>query len=250
MRNDGDTVYVYGVSSSADFDRASASGVEDAEIRTIEHDGLVALTSRLQGDELTARDLRAHWRVLECAFEDATVLPVRFGTVMDSEESVREQLLEANHDWLTERLAEVSGRAQLNLTGRYDEDALLREIVRASPAIARLRERLASGATPAEQLRLGQMVEAEIARRRAEDTALMLDVLEGLAVAARADEVAHPTAFKLAFLVERAAQDRFSGAVGAVRKRLDPRIQLRYVGPLPPFSFVQADVTSGSAAWA
>jgi hypothetical protein len=249
MSPTGDTVYVYGVSSSADYDPASLHGVEGANVQAVEHDGLVALTSRLKGGALAARDVRAHWRVLERAFEHAAVLPVRFGTVLESDEAVRERLLDANREWLSARLAEMANLVQLNVKGRYDEEALLVEIVRSTPAIARLRERLARS-TPVEQIELGRMVEREIARRRADDTELAFGTLEPHAVATHAEEVTHPAAFSLAFLVERGAQDRFSEAVGAVRQALADRVELRYVGPQPPFSFAQADLTGGSGPWA
>src|SRR5690242_744784 len=96
-----DAVYVYGVSPKSDYDAASLSGVEGVDVHTIEYDGLVALTSRLHSDTLTARDVRAHWRVLEHVFKQATVLPVRFGTVMENEAAVRERLLEPNAERLS-----------------------------------------------------------------------------------------------------------------------------------------------------
>ena len=94
------------------------------------------------------------------------------------------------------------------------------------------------------------MVEAEIARRRAADTDAAVRELEGNAIAVRAGQAAHPAAFDLSFLVERAGQDRFGEAVAALRKQLGDRIELRYVGPLPPFSFAQDGDAVRGGAWA
>ncbi len=248
----GYSVYVYGVAPKADHDLPPVNGVEDGELHGVEHADLLALTSRLERPRLAARDLRAHWRVLERAFEQRTVLPVRFGTVMESEDDVRERLLEPNAERLSALLEEMHGLMQLNLKGRYDEDALLREIVRQNPAIAKLRERVAgrsAEATAAEQFRLGQLVEGDVAAHRERDTSVVLEALEPSALAVRAEEVAHPAAFDLAFLVERSREDIFSRAVQELRERFDQRIELRYVGPLPPFSFAQADLNSGGGAW-
>jgi hypothetical protein len=57
-------------------------------------------------------------------------------------------------------------------------------------------------------------------------------------------------AFNLAFLVEKSEVDRFSEAVGGLRSELGERIALRYVGPLPPYSFAEADLNAGAEAWA
>ena len=90
-------VYVYGVLAGADAPNVSADGVEQAHVRTVEHAGLAALVSTLESEELAAaREVRAHWRVLEDASKSATVLPVRFGTVLEGDRAVREQLLEPN----------------------------------------------------------------------------------------------------------------------------------------------------------
>jgi hypothetical protein len=248
----GDNVYVYGVSSGTADALPKVNGVEDARLDAVEHEGLVALTSRLNRGRLLARDLRAHWRVLEQAFEQTTVLPVRFGTVMESEEAVRAELLEPNAGRLSSLLEEMSGLIQLNLKGQYDEDALLREIVHENGAIGRLRDQLAGlppGSAPREQLRLGQAVEAEVVRHRARDTELALAALDTAALASRAEDVAHPAAFDLAFLVERSAEQRFGKAVHSLREKFGSRIGLRYIGPLPPFSFADANLSSGGGAW-
>jgi gas vesicle protein GvpL/GvpF len=251
----GARVYVYGVLSGSDQAAVSVGGVEKAQVRTVEHAGLAALVSSLEADALAAaRGVRAHWRVLEEASKSATVLPVRFGTVLESDAAVRERLLEPNAERLTELLGELAGRVQLNVAGDYDEDALLREVVRASPAVAALRERvrrLSETAGYYDRIRMGELVAAEVGRRSEQDTALALARLEPFAVSARVEEASTPNAaFKLAFLVDSHGVDQFSEAVGGLREELAGRIALRYVGPLPPYSFAETDLSSGAAAWA
>lgn len=249
------SVYVYGVVSAADLPGVSVSGVEGADVRTVDHAGLAALVSTLQADELAAaREVRAHWRVLEEASRGATVLPVRFGTVIESDDAVREQLLEPNAEGLGELLRDLAGRVQLNVKGDYDEERLLREVVHASPPIAALRGRvnqLSDAAGYYDRIRLGELVAAEIARHRQNDEARALARLEPAAVATRAEPVAAQNgAFNLSFLVGQDEVDAFSEAVGALRTDLGERITLRYVGPLPPYSFVDTDLGAGAPAWA
>ena len=250
MADLANAIYVYGVTPKAQYSPVVAHGVEGAAIQTIEHDGLLALASRLQVGKLAASDVRAHWRVLKQAFESTTVLPVRFGTVMENEEAVRVRLLEANAGQLSSLLEQMADLAQLNLKGRYDEERLLRAIVATTPSVAQLRERMRNGrSTQAEQIALGQLVEREVARRQAQDAAVALAELEPLAAATRHEEVSHPNAFNLAFLVRRNHIDRFSDAVHDLRDRLANRIELRYVGPVPPFSFAEAELNLGGEAW-
>jgi hypothetical protein len=253
--DDAANVYVYGVLSGADATDVAIGGVEGADVRAVESGGLAALVSTLGGDALTAaREVRAHWRVLEEASKHGPVLPIRFGTVMDSDAAVRGGLLEPRADELTELLDALAGRVQLSVKGEYDEEHLLRGVVRASPTIAALRDRvraLPENAGYYERIRLGEVVAAEVARRREQDEALALTRLERWAVASRVEELSSPNAaFNLAFLVSSDDVDRFSEGVGLLREELGERVTLRYVGPLPPYSFVEADFGTGARAWA
>jgi hypothetical protein len=244
----GSAVYVYGVTTATSI--PSVDGIDSAPVRTLPHDGLVALVSSVGRTELRAVDLRAHWRVLNHAFEHATVLPVRFGTLMESEAEVRDRFLDANRDRLAELLQTMDGLVQLNVKGRYDEDVLLRDILREAPALRALRNRVDRSGALADQITLGQRVEQAIDERRAMDTVAVTRALESRAVAVREEPVSHPDAFNLAFLVARDDMDLLGEALPGVRAELGDRVRIRYVGPAPPFSFADTDLGAGERAWA
>jgi hypothetical protein len=243
-------VYVYGVTARSAAPMPTLNGVDSAPLRLVEHARVAALVSSIDRTELRAADVRAHWRVLEEAFDHATVLPVRFGTVMESEDEVRGRLLERNEDRLAELLQAMDGLIQLNVKGQYDEESLLRQILREAPALAKLRERAQRSGVFGDQIALGQQVEQEIARRSAVDTATVRDALGGFAAAVREEPVNHPDAFNIAFLVARDKTDAFGKGVSSVRAALEGRIEIRYVGPVPPFSFAETELDAGERAWA
>jgi hypothetical protein len=249
------TVYVYGVLAASDRGSVSVKGVAGSGVRTVEDSGLAALVSDLEGGALmAAREVRAHWRVLEEASQGATVLPIRFGTVMESEDAVRERLLERNSERLADLLRALAGRVQLSVKGAYDEARVLREVVQGTPAVAALRKRVRALPDEAgyyDRIRLGELVAAEVARRRDADARLALDRLQPLAEAARAEQPGgSDAAFHLAFLVACDSVEAFSAAVRGLAEEMGERIHIRYVGPLPPYSFAEGDLTAGSAAWA
>ncbi|MFL5866632.1 MAG: GvpL/GvpF family gas vesicle protein [Thermoleophilaceae bacterium] len=248
------TVYVYGVLSEAERRTVSVEGVEGAAVRTVSGAGLAALVSDLEAETLTAaKEVRAHWRVLEEASTAATVLPVRFGTVMESDEAVRRELLEPNAERLVALLGELGGRVQLSVKADYDEDELLRRVVADSPHVAALRERLKGLPEEAgyyDRIRLGELVSSEIEHRREEDRARALGRLEPLAVSAREEAVSGVEgAFNLAFLVDRDRVDSFSAAVRSLAEETGERLRVRYVGPLPPYSFTDAELVAGGSEW-
>jgi Gas vesicle synthesis protein GvpL/GvpF len=243
-------VHVHGVMAAADrIDIASA------KVRLVAHRDVAALVTDADVERLTAaKVLREHWRVLEEAAATATVLPVRFGTVMAGERAVVDEFLAPGHDGLAAQLRELDGKVQLTVKGSFEEEELMRGVVAGSPAIARLRERVRSlpeAAAYYENIELGQMVAAEVERARERDTETVLARLEPPAVASRREAPsALDAAVNAAFLVERDRIDEFSRAVTELAHELAGRVELRYVGPLAPYSFTGEAASPGAAAWA
>jgi hypothetical protein len=248
-------VYVYGVAAATDDRPATAEGIEAAPVRVVREGDLGALVSDLDTGSLSApQAVRAHWRVLEEAARDATVIPTRFGMVLETDEAVAQRLLRANASALHELLARLEGKVQLTVKGDYDEDRMLRELVETDPQIAELRERtrrVSGEAGYFDRVRLGELVSHAFDRFRAADTDAALARLEPLADAAREQEVRRPAAaFDLAFLVARDRIDAFSAAVQALDRDVDGRIALSYVGPAPPYSFAEANLGEEAPSWA
>ena len=248
-------VYVYGVAPAAEQIAVDAPGVESSKqgVRRIAHGELAALVSDVEaGPLVAARGLRAHWRVLEEAVAKATVLPVRFGTIMESDDAVVDQFLAPRHDRLVALLAELSGKVQLSVKAFYDEDRLMRGVVQESPAVAQLRKRVRGrpkAATYYDRIQLGELVAGEVERARERDSGTVLGRLEPLAVAARREPPGTPdAAVNAAFLVERSRVDEFSEAVARLADEVEGRMRVRYLGPLPPYSFTEEQEAVG--AWA
>jgi Gas vesicle synthesis protein GvpL/GvpF len=105
-------IYVYGVVSAGASISPPADGVASAATRLVEDNGLAALVSDVPTEHLRVRrsDLHAHLRALEQVFEQTAILPCRFGTVLRSEEDVRQHLLAARRAELDETLENVEGR--------------------------------------------------------------------------------------------------------------------------------------------
>src|SRR4051812_6754701 len=153
--------YVYGVMRAQNGRAPRYRGIDRKQVRIVTADGLGALTSDVPAGDLEAgRDeLLAHSRVLEKALERGTVLPMRFGVVMPSEASVREELLDPHRDELEAQLDEMEGKVEVNVKAIYDEAAALREVVAEQPEVAELRQAIQGkpeDATYYERIRLGE----------------------------------------------------------------------------------------------
>jgi Gas vesicle synthesis protein GvpL/GvpF len=236
--------YVYGVVRAREEPTVRAEGVAGGSVTLVTEDGLAALTSEVPGTELRSgrEELTTHARILEEALEGGVVLPMRFGIVMEDEDSVRRDLLERHHDELLAQIEELEGKVELNVKGIYEEDVLMREVVESNSEIARLRESLQGqpeDATYYERIRLGEMVSEAVEARRNEDSERILARLSPLARAVERGEPMHERmAVNASFLVEQAQLQAFDEAVDALGAEQAGRIRFKYTGPLPPHSFV------------
>jgi len=70
-------VHVHGVTHAAE-----RAAIEEAGARAVVHGELAAVVGDAAPDTRAADLARRHWKVLEAIAATATVLPVRFGTVM------------------------------------------------------------------------------------------------------------------------------------------------------------------------
>jgi Gas vesicle synthesis protein GvpL/GvpF len=247
---------VYGIAHSGEELAIAAPGIDGRPVRVIEGGPLAALVSPAPAGVVrgSRKNLLAHTNVLQEAGAECTVLPMRFGVVMPDEDAVRNELLGGHERELLAQLQSLGGLVELDVKVVCPEEVLLRTILAERPDLQALSVRLrgrSPDATYYERIRLGELVASAAAQKRQEFTQLVLDRIEPLAVRAHGGEPAHEQMLvNVAFLVERDRLDELDAAVNSVNDELPPGLRLSYVGPLPPFRFVDAEIDSGTAAWA
>lgn len=246
--------YVYGITRSGLRRELPAAGVEGRPVTRVEHGPVAALVSDAPAVPVKAnrRNLLAHTEVLQRVVSSDCVLPMQFGVVMPSETAVAEELLAAHEDALAEQLATFDRLVEVDLKVTCPEDELLRRIMAERPELTELRDQLRGrpdDATYFDRIRLGELVAAAIEEKRA---ALLQHVVARLEPGALGTEVSEPAhdqmLVNVAFLVDRDKLAAFDEQVDQLAQELD--LRCRYVGPLPPFHFVDTAAEHGSAAWA
>ena len=157
--------------------------------------------------------------------------------------SLVRDFLEPRHDELAGLLRELRDRVELRVTAHYREEAVLAEIVRESPRIARLREQTQGGASPPLLMELGELVSAELQARTARDARCHPASGSGRSPIAYdvSDEQIEHQLLRASFLVERKRMKAFDEAMEELAAAQAGRIDFSYVGPLPPHSFVRLE---------
>jgi hypothetical protein len=222
-------------------------GSEDGLVHTVCHKGLAVVVSNspVKQYESTRRNMMAHERVLETVMKEFTLLPVRFGTVTDSSATLEhiEKLLATRFEEFNRLLRDMEGKVELGLKAFWrDEKAIFEEIVAENTDIRRLRKSLSG--KPREAIRfegipLGRMVKEALDRKRSQEAAKILLPLQEVAQRVRENNTLVDRAIvNAAFLVDRKREQDFDQAIRRLDEKLGNRVAFKYVGPVPPYNFV------------
>jgi hypothetical protein len=250
-------VYVYGVTREAVARvREDVAGVSESKsVRTIEGGGLAALVSDVPSTWHAAsrKDVAAHDRVLSALMRDRTIVPMRFGIVLASDAAVRERLLQRHAGELVALLDGLEGCEQMSVKAYYEEEGLLRAVLARRPELKQRAddlERLPVARTQDQRIALGQDVAAAVQEQRELDERSLVEPLSALAEQFQVDQGAsdrHLATVQL--LVRREDRAALDAAVKRLEHDYERRIALRYVGPLPPYSFCAFALEGDGQPW-
>jgi hypothetical protein len=241
--------YVYGVVPADTELPADLQGLGPTGKVDLVHSGEIAAVigeAPLDRPLGTRDDLLGHEQVLETLVAaGVTVAPMRFGAVVADEQSVSSELLAPHQDHFAGLLHDLDGRTQFTLTGRYEPDAVLREVVEENPEIRALHEQTAGRSEEEsyqQRVQLGELVVAALEEKREVEGAALVDELAGLAVDVVAREPGEADGVvDAAFLVDEANRVDFERLVEDCGRRGAGRVRLRLIGPLPAYDFMPAE---------
>lgn len=239
-------IYVYGITPADVQTTEEARGVGDppASVEVIAHDDIAALVSEiLPGHGLgTPQDFEAHARLLDATAAQMPVLPLRFGAVLTDRQAVTDELLAPNHDEFAQALRLLEGREEYIVKGRYEQDAILREVLGENREAEQLRRAIAGApedATRNERIRLGEILTQAVAAKRQQDTNALVETLQPLELDAVLREATHERdAVYVAYLVDTDKREAFQQAVADWAEQHSGRIDLRVIGPVAAYDFV------------
>lgn len=246
--------YLYGIVRSREeraFDGIIPIGDAPGPVYTVSEGDLAVVVSDVQQSEFegTRANMLAHQRVLETVMQEFALLPVRFGTVAKGPSPLTtiRMLLGRRRQEFTGLLAEMEGRVELGLKALWrDERAVFDQIASENEAVRRLRDSIQGKPdhiTRFERIRLGQLVKAALERKRETEAAALLAPLRSLADRL----VQNPLLLErmivnAAFLVGGEREAEFDRAVNSLEGDVGRRIAIKYVGPVPPYNFVNVVV--------
>ena len=234
----GEGVYIYCVIGSGEAGNFGPLGVggRGDPVTTIPFRDLSAVVSSVPMDRYVVDSGRmlAHERVLERVMQTSTVLPTRFCTVAPNAEEVR-SLLRSRYPELKRLLRELDNKVELGVRARWkDLYGALREGGTPRELGADLGNGTEDGPLPIEGVR-----RVALERKRSELRELLLARLRNLSLRHCLNRTyGDDMIMNAAFLVDRTREKDLDHAVEALASEYEATIEFKYVGPVPPYSFV------------
>jgi hypothetical protein len=236
--------YIYGVIEEARPRRFSFQGIGEAEVYTVNHENLAAVVSDTEFEEIdpTQRNVRAHTVVQDELLKEYTLLPMGFGMVANDGDEVR-NLLEKNYHGLFREAKRLSGKIEVGLKVFWDQEAMMKELEGRSKELSRVKERIKTASSP-EQVQSLMMKGGKLAERvavawKTKYAQPAYDHLRELSSDARVNNpVGVKNILNASFLIDKSKENEFRDEVYKLDSEYKGRVNFKYVGPLPPYSFI------------
>lgn len=242
-------IYIYGIVWAAGPRDFGKIGIGDgsAEVRTIAWQEIAAVCSESPlvayetlAREQTVRDLVVHQLVIEKVMHDGAVLPVKFGTMVASEQEVVD-FLQEGYTLLSEHLSRLQGQIELDVVCSWELSRVLPGIYRKNRQLQEKQREVAGkgeGAGIEEKMALGKLVSQALEKQKEHYRQVILQALtREVAGTCLHGVVSDEMVVNAAFLLASTKEEQFHRVVRDLDQRLEDAINFRVVGPLPPYSF-------------
>lgn len=221
---------------------------------TVSGGGLTAVVSEepMKKYPLVRDFLIAHQRINEAVMTNGNpggmqtqpILPVKFCTLAESRERLIEEVLIPKASEFRERLGLIRGKEEWGLRARWkDLDKVFREIGETDEKVRQKKELILSLPEPqrrTELIDIGHIVQEAVQSKNEAMARTLMAELKPLAVESKENKtLGDAMVLNAAFLVEKMRQADFDRAVEMLDEKYGGVLQLKYVGPVPPFNFVE-----------
>jgi len=236
--------YIYGIIEESQPIQFGFTGVEDAAVYTINHENIAAIVSDTDFSEIdpTRKNVLAHTTVQDEILKKYDLLPMGFGMVAENSDEV-EKLLQSNYDAFVSELKRFSNRFEVELKVFWDQEAMMKELQGGNDEITKLKAKINAASSPIIRQSLlieaGKKVEQIAQEWKAKYAQRVYNALKDLAIDSRLnDPMGVKNILNASFLIDRSKEDDFRNEVYRLDSKYQGKVNFKYVGPLPPYSFV------------
>ena len=240
-------IYIYGIMEESSLKNFDVIGVGKNKVYTINHQDLAAVVSQIKGMEIdpTRKNLLAHTQVQELLLKEYTILPMSFGVITPSTETIN-KMLEKNYLNFKQELKRLSEKIEIELKVYWNKEAL-KEEMESDHKYKQISNKIAQASSPAVKqdllIEIGQMVESVVLKWKNEIGTYIYDNLASLAANActnKSNEITN--ILNASFLVSKSEENEFRDKAYALDAKYQNKVDIKYIGPLPPYNFLQVEL--------
>jgi hypothetical protein len=226
-------------------DLAGLCGLDDCEISLICHDGLACVVSDMDVLEKSVDKsaLLSHQRLLEQMMEMTTIIPIAFGHIVQTEEELITKLLQEKKTIMEDLLIELEGKVEIGLKLYWkDLQKIFHEISEKNEEIRRMKLRGKVGRN--DQIRAGEIAARDLEAMKTNMEKDVLDFLKDHVLDRKQCNLfGDQMITNVALLVNRKHLEDIDKKVNKYFEKLDDNnVIVKYVGPVPPFNFVDLKI--------
>ena len=188
-------------------------------------------------------NLTAHEVVIEHVMKDYTVLPVRFCTIASNPEEIR-SLLRRRYPEFKRLFRDMDNKIEMGLKVVWkDMDAIFGEISSSNKIIKKLKSNIADLDRDI-KIEAGKQVQKALAEKKQDEKQIITRKLKRISVDVKENDVIGDSMLlNLACLIDRTHEKEFDNTINDLAAEHENRFFFKYVGPIPPFNFVNIKVT-------
>ncbi len=238
----GHEVYLYGIIPAQFGLIPDCSGVAGLKVYAVPVGGVSVLASYLESEpsDLSLDDAVKHVKVLETLMKQSTVIPIKFGTAVESFESLKKLIL-AKSDLLKKELHRLQNMYEVGIKAYWKKAAVLTELK------ARFKDHTSLIAKaqldPQAALELGQRVETVVEEFRAKmETAIHPYLSAVTADNTTGEMMSAEMLYNGSFLVNANQDHELKKRVEKTAQKYPEIIEFHYTTRLPPYNFVKMNL--------
>ena len=250
MGGDSARIKLYGVVNGRSEGFIGGEGAKDA-VYTVSYREISCLVSDTTDEGMVdkrsvLKELLNYQNVMERFLQKYTVIPIKFGTWVETKEDVL-RVLESGYTEFLKKLRAYEGMVEVDITAAWNDIAgVTRKIAEDDAELKRLKD--AAFVAPAdeimaEKIKIGSLIKCALDRKREDILHSTLSYLTDSFVRAQKQEIIDSSdIFNCAFLIEKAGEAAFFLRLDQLNRNFDEQLRFKCVSPLPPYAFCTFEV--------
>lgn len=232
--------FAYGIVRAQSFELAWLNlGEDSVPLCLIVEGELAMLCAEMEEDSAGTREsMRNYTEALCQIIKHTTIIPLRFGTLFDQEEQIKEILRQQAKDYL-KLLSQLENKIEVELKVWWKQESFQQTIMK-NKRLSRWKKALEAGVGKGyDVVEFGKAIQEAAEQQRKEVEKEFLALLRPLAVKWSIKEpLDEYQAFDAVFLVDRRKEEGFDATVGILYDRNPGKYVFKYTGPWAPHHFI------------